>query len=159
MSAWVLVKCKCPNRHPLGESLWGDYACGHRDGAVISTSPYHLITYGADLERIYKHQPEMFEMWRKIRKWRSYSHRNNDLHLQPGEVLMWQLEIEQLQRFLSGEEFMGWDEIQLWRKLREEERLSYARANDEPRNVQEVLAEGLALCRASQKTGNPIEFS
>lgn len=71
---------------------------------------------------------------------------------------MWQLEIEQLQRFLSGEEFMGWDEMQLWYRLRDEERTSYERANDKPREVQDVLAEGLAICRASQETGNPIEF-
>jgi hypothetical protein len=158
MGAWVLVKCNCPNRHPMGDSPYGDYACGHRDGGIISTSPYHLIEYGRDLVRIYKHRPEMFVVWRKICEWRSQSHKYGDLCLSPDEVLMWQLEIEQLQHFLSGEEFMGWDELQLWNKLREEERLSYERANDEPPEVADVLAEGIAICRASQETGNPVEF-
>ena len=158
MSAWVHVKCTCHDRHPVGNTVYGAYSCGHEDGAIISLSPYNLILYGADLERIYKHQPEMFEVWRKIRAWRSLSYRLGDLLLQRDEALMWQLEIEQLQRFLSGEEFMGWGEMQLWNRLRDEERKSYERANDKPREVQDVLAEGLAICRASQETGNPIEF-
>ena len=49
--------------------------------------------------------------------------------------------------------------MQLWNKIREEERLSYVRANDKTPDVDEVLETGLALCRASQETGNPIEFS
>ena len=159
MSVWVFVKCICPNRRRLGESRLDDFVCGRTDGAIISTSPNSLITYGYDFERIYKHQPEMFEVWRKLPKWRRYSHRYDDLHFLSDEALMWQLEIEQLQRFLSGEEFMGWDELQLWNKIREEERFSYARANDKPPDVVEVLETGLSLCQASQETGNPIEFS
>jgi hypothetical protein len=54
---------------------------------------------------------------------------------------------------------MGWDESQLWNKLREEERLSYTKANWEPPGIEETLATAMALCRASQKTGNPIEFT
>src|SRR5687767_10801125 len=157
MSVWVVVKCRCPDRKSLTGSSSGGYACGHEDGAAVSTSPNDLIGYGHDLERIYKHRPGMFELWRKIGSWRRFSHRG-DLELQPDEAMMWQLEIEQLQRFLSGEEFMGWDEMQLWLKLREEVRLTYTRVGAEPPAVADVLAGGLALCRASQETGNPIEF-
>lgn len=158
MSVWVLVNCNCPDRYPLGDPRWCDFACGHKDGAIISTSPNKLITYGYDLERIYKHQPEMFEVWRKLPKWRRYSHRYENLLFLPNEALMWQLEIEQLQSFLSAKEFMGWDELQLWNKIREEERIHYARTSNKPPDVEEELEIGLALCRASQVTGNPIEF-
>ena len=158
MSAWVLVKCNCPNRRPLKDSSWGPHACGHQDGALITASPGDVIGYGFDLERIFKDRAGMFEVWRKISEWRTRSHRGG-LHISPEEAGMWQLEIEQLQRFLSGEEFMGWRELQLWNKLREEEQQSYARVEDVPTEVGDVLAQGLALCRASRETGNPIEFS
>jgi hypothetical protein len=53
---------------------------------------------------------------------------------------------------------MGWDELQLWNRLREEERQKYARVGHEPTGVDEVLAAGLALCRASRERGKPVEF-
>ena len=157
MGVWVVVNCKCPDGKSLAGSSSGGYACGHEDGTAVSISPNGLIGYGYDLERIYKHRPGMFEVWRRISSWRRSSHRG-DLGIRPVEAMMWQLEIEQLQRFLSGEEFMGWGELQLWRKLREEERRTYTRVGAEPPEVEDVLAGGLALCRASQETGNPIEF-
>lgn len=162
MSVWVRVKCNCANRVPLkGASIgdWGEFTCGHHDGAMISTSPNDLITYGYNLERIYKNQPLMFEVWRRLPKWRKVSHIADSLLLSSEDALLWQLEIEQLQGFLSGKEFMGWEELQLWNKLRKEERLSYARGDWEPPDVNETLATGIALCRASQETRNPIEFT
>src|SRR5687767_11593500 len=106
MGAWVLVKCNCPNRRPLKDSPWGPHACGHQDGALITASPSDVIGYGFDLERIFKDRAGMFEVWRKISEWRTRSQRGG-LHVSPEEAEMWQLEIVQLQRFLSGEEFMG----------------------------------------------------
>lgn len=162
MSAWVLVKCNCPDRRPLRDSPRGPHGCGHDDGALVTTSPNDVIGYGFDLERIFEGRDDVFEVWRKISEWRTHSHRG-DLHISPEEAGTWQREIELLQRFLSGEEFMGWHERQLWDRLREAERQSYARVEsetmNEPAGVMKVLATGLALCRASQETGNPIEFS
>jgi hypothetical protein len=156
MGRWSLVQCDCPNREPLEYSRWGSYACGHEDGAIIAFAPNDLLGYGQDLDRIYKEKPDMFEVWRGIGDWRNYN--DEYLCISPDETMMWQLEIEELRRFLSGEEFMGWDELQLWKRMREEERQKYARAGHEPTGVDEVLASGLALCHASRKQGRPVEF-
>ena len=156
MGRWSLVQCDCPNWEPLEHSRWGAYACGHQDGAIIAFAPNDLLGYGQDLDRIYKEKPDMFEVWRRIGDWRKYD--DEYLSISPDEVKMWELEIKELKHFLSGEEFMGWDELQLWNRLREEERQKYARVGHEPTGVDEVLAAGLALCRASRERGKPVEF-
>lgn len=98
----------------------------------------------------------MFEVWRRIGDWRKYD--DEYLSISSDEVKIWELEIEELKHFLSSEEFMGWDELQLWNRLREEERQKYARVGHDPTGVDEVLAAGLALCRASRERGKPVEF-
>jgi hypothetical protein len=156
MGKWVLVQCDCPNRTPLEHSRWGAYACTHKDGAIIAFAPNDLIGYGQDFDRIYKDNSEVFEIWRRIGDWHNYN--DEYLSLSGEEAMIWQLEIEQLQHFLNGEEFMGWKERQLWKRLREEERRLYARGGSEPTGVEEVIAGGLALCHASSEMRKPIEF-
>jgi hypothetical protein len=156
MGKWAIVQCSCPNREPLEHSRWGVYACGHEDGAIVAFAPGDLVGYEQDFDRIYKDDAAMFQMWRRIGDWRNYD--DEYLNLSPDEAAVWQLEIEQLQRFLSGEEFMGWNEMQLWNRLREEEGHRYKRGGYEPSSVQEVISQGLALCRASAELGKPIKF-
>jgi hypothetical protein len=153
---WALVQCNCADRRPLEVSRWGDYTCGHKDGAILAFSPGNLISYGYRLTRIYKKRPGEFEIWRRIGDWRNFD--NEYLLFSPAEAALWQLEIEQLQSYLAGNEFMGWTELQLWRQQEEETRKSYARSGHEPTPVDEVLASGLSLCRASAETGSPVEF-
>jgi hypothetical protein len=156
MGKWALVQCNCQNREPLQHSRWGAYACGHKDGAITAFAPNDLVGYGQDLGRIYKHEPKMFEIWRRIGDWHNYH--DEYLSLSPDEATMWQLEIEQLQNFLSGREFMGWNEVQLWKRIREHERQVYARSHHSPKQTEAVLALGLKLCRASAEMNQPIEF-
>ena len=66
-------------------------------------------------------------------------------------MALWQLEIEQLQRYLSGEEYLGWHELQAWNKYFAKDVLLYG-------DLQKTLGDGLELCRASYEIGNPLEF-
>jgi hypothetical protein len=156
MGKYAIVQCNCPNRIPLELSRWGAYICGHKDGAILALVPSDLIKYGYELERVYKKQPAMFAIWRKIGDWRNYN--NEYLSLSLDEAVMWQLEIEQLQQYLDGEAFMGWKEMQLWNHLREEEQKFYERRGYQVESVEAVLDVGLRLCRASEEMRKPIEF-
>jgi hypothetical protein len=156
MGKWVLVQCNCADRKPLEGSRWGAYACGHQDGASLAFAPNDLVSYGYRLARIYKKRSGEFETWQRLGDWRNYD--DEYLLISPEEAALWQLEIEQLQSFLAGHEFMGWTELQRWRQQEEEVRQSYARIGHEPTPVDEVLASGKSLCRASSEMGSPIEF-
>jgi hypothetical protein len=73
------------------------------------------------------------------------------LSLTPDEVVLWQLEIELLKRYFSEEEFMGWGECQKWQRFWQSNELLYG-------DIEKTLEDGLKICQASLKTGNPIEF-
>jgi regulator of replication initiation timing len=176
MGKWCEVKCNCSNRKPLSGSEWWDYShyckyqkkprlaktikeweekvkgmyeCGHRDGVLIEFTPSDLFTISNALEKAYEKQPEYFEVFRKIGQYCSYD--DELLVLSSNEISLWQLEIEQLRRYLSEEEFMGWHEREAFEKDLAEEGLLYG-------SLQETLEDGMRLCKASVETGNPIEF-
>lgn len=150
MGKWCEVKCNCPNREPVeSHSRFGSYKCGHEDGAFLQFWPGDLFYIGLALDGAFKKRPDEFEVFRKIINWRLYD--DEYLKLSSDEVLLWKLEIEQLQRYLSGEVFMGWYELQTWKKFFERNYLLYG-------TVSETLADGLRLCEASEITGNMIEF-
>ena len=125
------------------------YECGHRDGAVIQFWPGDLFSIGSALDATYKQQPGQFEIFRKISNWRNYD--DEYLSLSPSSVAQWQLEIEWLQRHLSGEEYISWREKRSFEENIEREQLLYG-------STQETLKTGLELCDASSTTGNQIEF-
>jgi hypothetical protein len=175
MGKWCVVNCDCPNREPLPGSDWwsfsayqqhqkpprlaktseeweeqvkGMYACGHRDGAILQFWQGDLLTVGRALELAYKNQPEQFEVFRRLAKYENYV--DECLALSPDEAALWQLEIEQLQRYLSGEEFMDWHAQKTFESYLAENDLLYG-------DVEATLDDGLKLCQASAKTNNPIE--
>ncbi|MGL5833278.1 MAG: hypothetical protein ACRC1Z_08595 [Waterburya sp.] len=176
MGRWCEVKCNCPNRDPLPgsgifdepyrkrkrltiqeqidrdnwhENIKGMFTCGHRDGVIIQLSPGELFIIGNTLDKVYKDQEDYFKVFRKISHWRNYT--NEYLALSQDEVMLWQLEIEQLQRYLSEEEYMGWHQYQILNEYLNNQTLSQD-------SLQTILGDGLALCAASEKTGNPVEF-
>lgn len=156
MGRWCLVRCNCPNRVPLQDSRWGDYACGHVDGAIIAFAPNDLLTIGQDLERIYRDDPREFEIFRKIGNPESYV--DEYASLSTDEAALWQMEIEQLQRFLSRQEWMGARERQRWDALREHEAQHWRRSGYDPPDLGKALDDGLALCAASARMNAPIEL-
>lgn len=176
MGKWCEVKCDCPNRRPLPGSQWlsyseyqkcekkprlaktpeewgekvkGMYECGHRDGAFIQFWQGDILMFGYALEAAFKKQPERFEIFRRISDWRNYD--DEFLSLTPEEAALWQLEIEQLKRFLSSGEFLGWHEKETFDKEFAEDDLLYG-------NIESTLEDALKFCEASSKTKNPIEF-
>jgi hypothetical protein len=71
--------------------------------------------------------------------------------LEPGEIDLWEMEIEQLKRYLSGEEYMDWHELRRWNEYFEKLQLLYG-------NVDKTLEDGLKLIRASREMNRLIEF-
>ena len=139
MGKWCEVKCNCPNREPLPGSEWPNYdmyrkhftgrvrpreeweekikdmyKCGHRDGALVQFWPGDLLQIGLALEEAYRERPEYFELFRRISNWRNYD--DEYLALSADEAALWRLEIEQLQNYLSGEEYMGWHEKEVFER-------------------------------------------
>jgi hypothetical protein len=175
MGRWCEVKCNCLKRTPLPGSDWFDYRsylkfgppplvkteeewdqkvrgmyeCGHRKGILLEFWPGDLFAIGDALEIAYKHEPNEFEIFKRISNWNNYE--DECLPLSLDEVTLWQLEIELLQRYLTGEEYMEWHHKQTFDKEIGLDTLLYG-------DVPATLEDGLRLCRASIEIGNPIEF-
>jgi hypothetical protein len=79
------------------------------------------------------------------------------LVLSPDETLLWELEIKQLRHYLS-KEWVWWPERSLWQKIRAYEVEAYRSQDWQAENQNSILGDGLLLCEASIRTGNPIEF-
>jgi hypothetical protein len=114
------------------------------------------LTVGQDLDRIYRQDPRVFEVFRRIGNPENYE--DEYLSLSTDEAVLWQMEMEQLQRYLSAAEWMGWRERQTWDRLREHEAQLYRRGGYDPPDYDAVLLDGLNLCAASAQMNKPIEF-
>jgi hypothetical protein len=125
------------------------YECGHRRGAILELWPGDLMRVSHALEFAYHKQDGHFEMFRKIAYIPNYE--DEYLALTGEEVGLWELEIEQLQRFMTGKRFMGWHEKEKFEQQLPPDALLYG-------DVDSILKNGLLLCQASVQTGNPIEF-
>jgi hypothetical protein len=177
MGKWCEVKCNCPDREPIPGSDWfsddplrqrkhltiqqlrarnewekrvrGMDKCGHRNGLLLECWPGDLFMIGLALDVAYKDRPEYFEIFRRISNWRNYE--DEYLAVSPEEASLWQLEIEQLKHYLSGEEFIGFYERQNFEKALGDDPFLYG-------DIQKTLEDGMKLCEASATTNNPIEF-
>lgn len=132
MGKWCKVKCDCSNRKPLPGSDWWDYSeyqkyvekpqlaksleeweekvkemyeCGHRDGALIQLWQGGILKIGLALESAFKDDRNQFEIFRRISDWRNYD--DEYLAISAEDVVLWQLEIDQFKKFMSGGEFLG----------------------------------------------------
>jgi hypothetical protein len=110
--------------------------------------PGDLFSIGYAIEWAFAKQSG-FEIFTKIGDWRQYD--DEYLSLSPSEVDLWEIEIEQLKRYLSDEECMGWHQLRKWNEYFEKHRLLYG-------DVDKTLEDGLKLIRASREMNQPIEF-
>lgn len=174
MGRWCEVKCDCLDREPVpgselldfrvfrkrfggrirSEAEWredvqGMYKCGHRDGVLFQSWPGDLHKIGWALEAVYREQPDEFKIFRRVSDCRNYE--DEDISLNIDQVCLWQLEIEQIRRYVVDEDYMGWDEKALFIKALAETPFLHG-------SIPETLHDGLRFCNASVKTGNPIEF-
>jgi len=157
-------------REEWREKVYSMYECGHHDGCLLQFPPDHVFTIGLGLAKAFGREADSFETYRKILDWRNYE--DEYLALSPDEVQLWRMEIEQVQGYLSGAQYMGWDESQSWARYwddywgRMREWQEHWRESGSPidegswilKSEQGMLDESLELCRASDVTGNPIEF-
>jgi hypothetical protein len=110
--------------------------------------PGDLVYIGYVIREVFGAQSH-FEIFTRIGDWRQYE--DEYLSLSPSEIDLWEMEIEQLKRYLSGEQYMGWYELRKWNELFEKYKLLYG-------DVNETLEDGSKLIRASREMKRPIEF-
>jgi hypothetical protein len=124
------------------------YQCGHRDGLLVRIGS-DLRRIGQAIIRAFKEHPDEFRMFRKLEGAENYE--DEHLSLSQQEVACWKNEIEQINRFISGEEAIPTDAQKVWEKKLNEYGLTDA-------SLKEALRSGEELCRACLVIGNPIEF-
>jgi hypothetical protein len=159
MGKWCEVKCNCENRKPVYSSeKYKDYKCGHKGGNYIEFAPNDLFRIGLALQDAFDKESQPFEIFTRIPNWRTYD--DEYLALSEEERDLWEIEIQEVQKFINGEKFMGWDESHKFHLYLEEnellaisiEELSLKEA------LEKTLKDGLSLIEASRTTKNLIEF-
>lgn len=155
MSKRCRVRCNCLNRRLLTGSDTV-YACGHPSGDLIEFFAGKLLVVGLDVLDVFSSEPDKFPTFKNLTNW--CIHNEGSMCLSPSEAGAWLEEIRELRKYDSGELEMGDKQRESWRELREGEVLRYAGFDDELPTVFERLLDAEALCKASIRTGNPIEF-
>jgi hypothetical protein len=159
MGKWCEVKCNCENREPVYSSeKYKDYKCGHKGGIYIEFAPNDLFRVGLALKEAFDEELQPFEVFTKIPNWRIYD--DEYLALTDHETDLWEVEIQELQKFINGEKFMGWDETRRFHNSLEENQLLLVLfENYSPKDaLEETLEDSISLIEASKITGNSIEF-
>lgn len=153
MGRWCEIKCACPDRQPLitGDAK-GMYNCGHKAGLWFEMWPGGLFAIGYALEYAFRARCSEFAIFTSVGDWQNYQDERFVLSIE--EVVLWELEIKQLQKYLSGENYMGWYESNRWNEYFATVRRSPLIYGD----ADETLLDGLRLCQASQQAQQPIEF-
>lgn len=148
MGKWCEVKCNCfgPRPNYFHDRSAFD-SCQHK-GIFFEAWPGDLIAIGYAIEEVFGMGSE-FEIFAKISDWKRYV--DEHLSLSPEEAQLWEMEIDQLKRYLSGESYMGWDGPQKLAKYFVKHPLLYG-------SIDETLEDGLRLIRASREVKQPIEF-
>lgn len=149
------MRCACPDRSLLtgSDTL---YACGHPSGNVLDFFAGTLLVVGLDVLEVFGGEPDRFPTFKILTDW--CVHNEGGMSLSPPEADAWLKEIRELRRYDSGESGMGAEQSEGWKELREAEVLRYAGFDEAPPTVLERLSDAEALCKASLRTGNPIEF-
>jgi hypothetical protein len=101
-------------------------------------------------------EPDKFATFKNLTNW--CVNNEGSMCLSPSEANAWLEELRELRKYDSGGLEMSEKRREGWQELREGEVLRYAGFNDEPPAVLERLLAAEALCKASIRTGNPIEF-
>jgi hypothetical protein len=156
MGKWCEVKCNCENREPVYSSeKYKDYKCGHKDGIYIEFAPNDLFRIGLALKDAFDKESQPFEVFTKIPNWRIYD--DEYLPLTENERDLWEIEIQEVRKYINGEKFMGWNESHKFHNSLKENQLLIE--NLSPKEaIDKTLNDGIALIEASRITGNLIEF-
>jgi len=155
MSKRGRVRCNCPDRKLLtgSDSL---YACGHPGGNLVDFFAGKLLIIGLDVQDVFINEPERFSTFKGLTQW-CVNHEGG-MQLSPAEAELWLEEVRELRRLDAGESEISEKQRAEWKEAREGEILRYAEFDEEPPSVLRRLVDAEALCRASIRTGNPIEF-
>ena len=155
MSKRCKVRCNCHDRRLLigSDTL---YACGHPAGNLIDFFAGKLIVIGLDVLDVFRNEPDKFATFKELTNW--CVHNEGSMCLSPSEANLLLGEIRELKKYDSGELEMNEQQRENWKELREGEILRYTEFDDEPPTVLERLLDAEAICKASIRTGNPIEF-
>jgi hypothetical protein len=160
MGKWCEVKCNCENRQVIGEKGFTEtiYACGHRNGIYLEFTPSDLFRVGLALQDAFDNDSQPFEIFTRIPNWQNYD--DEYLPLTEQERDLWEIEIQEVQKIIKGEKFIGWNEFHKFYNSLEENQLLYVLLeNFSPKEaLEKTLQDGLMLIEASRFTGNPIEF-
>ena len=160
MGKWSEVKCNCPNRVPVDPNrVLEPYQCGHVEGVLLGVWPGYFLEVGRFLKRL-SHDPDYqspFEIFPLLHD--SWTHWTPDeyLGLTTPQRDAWRLEIEELLRAEAGESVFPSHIGRRWTHHWSQFFQSPWRRKDGG-SITEILKEGIALCEASEKTGNPVEF-
>ena len=179
MGKYAYVECNCPNRQPLpgsergnspaskfrrthvsrqkrkhAEQQWttneGMYACGHRNGILIELWPGDLYDICHCASNIFVDESDLYRVSRKIVDG-NYWDGDCRSPLSVEDATGWRVELERLQRYFDGRDYMGWDRLAKWKDHFERHPILNG---DELTSI----ADGIRLCEASCNTGNPILF-
>lgn len=155
MSKRCRVRCNCFNRTLLtgSETI---YACGHPSGNLLDFFAGGLLVLGLDVSDVFRSEPDKFATFKNLTDW--CVHNEGSMCLSSSEANAWLEEVRELRKYDSGELEMSERQRVSWKELREGEVLRYDGFDDEPPTVLERLLDAEALCKASIRTGNPIEF-
>lgn len=149
MGKWCEVKCNCSTNRPDGTGAKQESInCVHQ-GIYLQFWPGDLLAVGSALAEIFGEKNTEFTIFLKIANWRNYD--DEYLRLSPDEVQLWELEITQLNHYLSGEQSLNWKEQQQWQAIFQRTTFLYG-------DLEKTLADGLKLIHASKGTARPIEF-
>lgn len=159
MGKWCEVKCNCENREPVYESdKYSDYKCGHKNGIYIEFAPNDLFSIGQAILESFDKESQPFEVFIKIPNWRVYD--DEYLPLTEAERDLWEIEIQEVRKYINGEKFMGWEETCRFFLYLDENPILYESIKGfSPKEaLEKTLNDGISLIEASRYTRNPIEF-
>jgi hypothetical protein len=159
MGKWCEVKCNCENREPVYSSeKYEDYKCRHKNGIYIEFAPNDLFRIGLALQEAFDKDLQPFEVFTKIPNWRIYD--DEYLALTESERDLWEIEIQEVRRYINGEKFMGRNESNKFHIFLEENQLLYVSIEklQQKEAINKTLNDGMTLIEASRITGNLIEF-
>ena len=184
---WCEVKCSCSNRIPLPKAYQSDplysqpvhltakqlkerniwiekvqrmYKCGHRDGTLIQLSSCYLLQIGRILNRMLKTDASFsehfeFEIFLDISD--SINYESEYLSLFDRERDLWRLEIEELFDVIEYKIIFPYKAQQVW-NLFWNDLFNDPYHQKTAGSIPQILSTGLELCKASEQSGNPIEF-
>lgn len=156
MAKWCEVKCNCPERRPIDpSSKYGDYVCGHCDGILIGISPNGFRDLAYALAVSLPDAGKTFAVFAKIYFPQTF---DNDTRfwLSADERDLWRLEIKQVQEYLSGQSYMGWQAERNWNAYwKKYSDGGWDKVSGTP---SQILQDAIVVCDASEQTKNPIEF-